>query len=160
MTPDTLIVYATHHGFTEKCATLLKEKLGARAELINLKKRHPDLSPYQSVLIGGSIHAGRIQKSIRQFCQKHKEVLVKRSVGLFLSCMLKGEEAQKEFNDAYPNWLREHAQAKAIFGGAYNFERMNAIERFIIRKISGTSESIERFDSSKFEAFVDKIIAG
>ena len=159
MTPDILIVYATRHGFTEKCASLLKEKLSTRAELCELKKRRPDLSPYATFIIGGSIHAGSIQKSIRLFCSKYKDILLERKVGLFLSCMQEGEEAQKEFEDAYPDWLREHAQAKAIFGGAFNFERMNAIERFMIRKISGLSESVERFDASKIEAFVSEITA-
>ena len=157
MTADTLIVYASHHGFTRKCALLLKEKLGERADLSELKGKQPDPTSYQCILIGSSIHAGSIQKSIKRFCFHQQPLLLKRKIGLFLSCMEEGEKAQQEFDEAYPDWLRNHARAKAIFGGAFDFERMNAIERFIIRKISGVNESVERFDPTKIDQFIKEI---
>jgi menaquinone-dependent protoporphyrinogen oxidase len=160
MKMDTLIVYATKHGFTSKCSVILKERLGNRCELHLLKGHEfPDPIDYQTILIGGSIHAGQIQKVIREFCRFHKDILLARKVGLFLSCMEKGEKALEEFNAAYPDWLRDHAKAKAVLGGAFYFDKMSLFERVIIRKVTGVNETVERLDSEKIEKFLAELLA-
>lgn len=157
---DTLIVYSSKHGFTSKCALMLKEKLGNKCDLHLLKgKNLPDPTDYETVLIGGSIHVGRIQKTISGFCQFHKDILLARKVGLFLSCMEKSEKALEEFNEAYPDWLREHAKAKAIFGGAFSFDKMNLIERMVIKRVTGVTEAVENIDSKSIDRFLADILA-
>ena len=47
----------------------------------------PNLSPYDTVLVGGSIHSGRIQKKVGQFCEALIEQLLTKKVGLFM-CFL------------------------------------------------------------------------
>jgi menaquinone-dependent protoporphyrinogen oxidase len=40
--------------------------------LYNLKKNDkPDLGQYDQIIVGGSIHAGMIQKSVKDFCKNH-----------------------------------------------------------------------------------------
>ena len=65
----TLILYATRHGCAEKCATKL----------------------------GGSIHAGKIQKGVKDFCAKNLEVLKGKRLGLYLCCMEEGPKAEAQF---------------------------------------------------------------
>ena len=62
----TLIVYRSKHGCTESCAEKLTEKTKDDTTLVNLKeKRGFDLADYDTVLVGGSIHVGRIQGVVR-----------------------------------------------------------------------------------------------
>jgi menaquinone-dependent protoporphyrinogen oxidase len=76
----TLIVYASKHGCTEKCAHKLQERITGEVEMLNLKKP-VTFSPekYDMIIIGGSIHAGKIQKRIKKFCLNHLDVLKKKN---------------------------------------------------------------------------------
>lgn len=79
----TLIFYTTTHGCTEKCATMLQQQLDGNTELINIKKSKPDeLKSYETIIIGGSIHAGQIQRKIKKFSQENLEILKTKKIGL------------------------------------------------------------------------------
>ncbi len=57
------ILFTTKHGSTEKASLLLKEKLNAETDIINLKDvKKPDISDYDTVILGASIYMGKIQK--------------------------------------------------------------------------------------------------
>jgi len=151
----TLIVYASSHGTTEKIANIIREKLdGTTVQTINLKsKTKIDLSNYQTIIIGGSIHAGSIQGELKSFIKENTITLMEKKVALYLCCMNEKEE-QNEFNNNYPELIRTHSTYNAIVGGEYIFERMNFIERFLVRKIAGVSKTISKI---RFEE-IDKIV--
>jgi len=130
----TLILYATTHGCTEKCALDLKSRLPGTVTTSDLKEGKPDLAQYDTVIIGGSIHAGNMQKRLKKFCSGHVQELRAKKLGLFICCMEEGEKAQKQFRDAYPKELIDHATATGFFGGAFSFEKMNPIKRAIIKR--------------------------
>ena len=154
----TLIVYATHHGCTEECAGRLSRGLGGEAELVRMPaRRAPKLDAYQRVLIGGSIHIGKVQGAVRRFCRENLEALLGKQVGLFLCCMAEGADAQKQLDDAFPEVLRRHARATGIFGGAFNFEKMNPLQRVMIRKISGQSESVTKIRDEAIGDFLAQL---
>jgi menaquinone-dependent protoporphyrinogen oxidase len=153
-----LIVYATKHGCTETCAEKLKVMLPDGADLFNLKlKQNTPLDPYGTVLIGGSIHAGRIQPSVRKFCESNGAALLQKKIGLFLCCMEEGEKAKTQFESVFPAELRDHASAEGLFGGAFNFEKMNWVERAIIKKIAKTDQSVSKIDEGKISRFVSDL---
>lgn len=154
----TLIIYSTRHGCTEECATKLEKQLNNDTELINIKKQKLDnLGNYEKVIIGGSIHAGHIQKRIKKFCQENLDTLKHKKIGLFLCCMEEGETAQKQFQEAFPTELIEHAIATGIFGGAFNFERMNFIEKAIIKKVAKIEQSMSKIDEKSIVEFAKKM---
>lgn len=153
----TLIVYASFHGTTEKVAQMIASKLGD-ATLLNLKKSGPiDLTGYQQVLIGGSIHAGRIQRVITEFCQRNLIQLLKIRLGLFI-CAMNEPAYEREFELAFPELLRNHAISKKVMGGEFVFERMNFIEKLLIRKIAGVSQSVSKIDEEAINQFVNDLI--
>lgn len=154
----TLIVYASHHGCTEECARRLQTRLGGGVDLVELRGR-PAVDPaaYDRVVIGGSIQAGKIQGGVRNFCRQHLETLLTKPLGLFICCMAEGEQAQKQFDGAYPEVLRRHARATGLFGGAFHFEKMNVLQRAIIRKISGTSENVEKIRQEAIDDFLTRL---
>lgn len=153
----TLIVYATNHGTTESVARKIQEKAHGEITLINLKHQEKiDLHPYDQVIIGGSIHAGLLQKRVRQFYEKNMSILLQKPIGLFLSCM-EENKAQEQFDRAYPEILRTHASSKQITGGAFNMDKMNFIERAIVKKVAGITESISNIKEDRIEALIKEM---
>jgi len=95
----TAIVYMTMHGTTYKVACLIKDLLNESSTiLVDLaKEKAPDLSLCSRIIIGGSIHMGKIQKEITSFCEHNKAVLLSKQYGLFLCCMYDGDKAIDQF---------------------------------------------------------------
>jgi menaquinone-dependent protoporphyrinogen oxidase len=154
----TAIVYMTKHGCTEKAARILNEKLAGEVKAFDLKSDgEPDLSAYDTVIIGGSIHAGKIQGRLKNFMEMRREELLTKRLGLYLCCMFEGETAQKQFEEAYPPELRDHASAAGLFGGEFDFSKMNFFERKIVKKVANIDESVSRINSGAIEEFADEI---
>lgn len=141
----TAIIYASHHGTTEKVANMIKGLAQGETEVINLKKTKTiDLNKYDKIIIGGSIHAGRVQSKLQKYCREHEAELTAKPLGLFLSCMEENEKAKTQFEMAYPDTLRSHAISSKLTGGEILFERMNFIEKFIMKKIGKTTETVSK----------------
>jgi menaquinone-dependent protoporphyrinogen oxidase len=151
---STLIVFATTHGCTEKAAQILGDCINDEVYIVNLKgASHPDLSSFNTIIIGGSIHAGKIQPLVKRFCHAQKDILKQMRLGLFLCCMEEGEKAKKQLNEAYPVELREHAIAIGLFGGEFDFDEMNFLQRAIIKKIAGASENVSKIKKDNIYQF-------
>ena len=146
----TAIIFASKHGTSSKVAHQLAALLGKdKTEIFNLKESvHLDLSNFESIILGGSIHAGGIQKSVRNFCTLHTVDLVQKPLGLFICCMDE-QRAMSEFETAYPELLRNHAKSRKVMGGEFLFDRLNFIEKFLVKKISGITSTVSKIDEDK-----------
>lgn len=151
----TALIYSTKHGTTEKVAKYISEIVGSeKAVLLNLKKhKEVNLSEFDYVIIGGSIHAGKIQDRIKKFMSVNEQELLGKPLGLYLCCMdaLKFEE---QFNNAFPENLRQHAKLCKFLGGEFLLERMNFIERGIIKKIAKINKSVSKIHYVIVDDFV------
>lgn len=156
---NTAIVYMTQHGCTEKAAKELKQLLPGTTELFNLyKEPDPDLRPFDTVIIGGSIHYGKIQAGVQKFCKAHHGELIYKNLGLYICCMETGKTAELEFENAFEEPLRRHALAKGIFGGEFNLKRMTSFERMIIRHIARVKESTSALDMNSIRRFAEQLV--
>lgn len=158
----TAIIFKTKHGTTEKVAYMLAKDLssdGSEVRVIDLAKtRQPHLVSYERIIIGGSIHVGKIQREIKTFCEKHSDILCTKKLGLYICCMeADDKKRQKEFEDAFSDKLKKHASAKAIMGGEFLLEKMNFIERLVVRKVAHTRESVHDIDTEAVEKFLKDI---
>ena len=155
----SLIVYCSTHGTTAKAAHLLRKRIEGDVIAINLDKTklHSDLELFDSVLIGGSIHAGSIQGKIKKFMKEHEDVLRRKNLGLFLCCMREGQEAYTQFENAFPPSLREAAIAKGLFGGEFIFSKMNFFEKIIAKSVSGSTEEISHLDLGSINDFAETV---
>jgi menaquinone-dependent protoporphyrinogen oxidase len=148
----------SRHGSAEKSARLLSEKVNGSITLFDLRKSEPSqLDGFDTVIIGGSIHFGRVQDKIKRYCLKNEKVLLDKKLGLYLCCMKKGEVAQQQFIDAFPTSLRQHAEVKGIFGGEFMFEKMNFLEKMIVRQVANVKESVSEIDLSVINHFAENI---
>ncbi len=144
-------------GCTEKCARRLKEDIGNGVDLLRIsRRRNYHLDAYDTIIIGGSIHDGLIQQSVRRFCQNYLPELLKKKVGIFICCMDPGVNEQEMIKKAFPEPLIAHALANGYFGGELNFKKMNLLTQIMTRKAARIEEEIE-LNSSKIRSFVEKI---
>lgn len=150
----TLVVYASRHGCAEKCAHLLVDNLSGEVDVVNLAKtKVPDLAVYDTVIIGGSIHMGKIQKSVTVFCQNEMKELLEKKVGLYLCCA-NLDVVEMQMKGAFPEPLYSHATAREHFGYTYDFSKMNFLERAAIKHVAKTDKSVEYYLMDNLERFV------
>jgi menaquinone-dependent protoporphyrinogen oxidase len=151
----SLIVYCSSHGTTEKAVQILSEWLEGEVYTLNLKKEklQMDLDNFESIIIGGSIHAGNIQRKIKHFIDEYHDELAGREIGLFLCCMNEGNSAIEQFNHAFPEDLRKNSTAMGLFGGEFLFAKMNFFEKQIVKKVSGVTSDQSKLDLKAIKEF-------
>ncbi len=151
---QTAIIYTTTHGSTEKIVNKMKHYFGEEhTQVINLKKvEHIDLDIFSRIVIGGSIHAGMIQKSIRDFCRDHAVELMEKPLALF-TCGMNESEFDQQMARAFPEMLRSHAKIVKPFTGEFLFDKMNFFQRLVVRKISGIQQSVCKINDEEIRLF-------
>lgn len=148
----------TTHGCTEQVVRQLQEKLDNETDLVNLKRDPiPDLEEYSRIIIGGSIHAGQIQKKVKEFCEKNMDVFRHKEIGLFICCMYEGQQAKDQLKNAFPEKLHQYSKVEAIFGGEFNFSRMNFLEKMIVKKVVHVKESVSNIDYKAIDRFAKRM---
>lgn len=156
----TGIFYISHHGTTEKVAKQINDETTQQSELINIKKsKGYDLNSYDLIVLGSSIHAGSNQRKMKKFIDKNLPVLLRKKLALILCCMDDTEKREQQFDDAYPEELRIHSSAKLLAGGEFLFEKMNFIEKAIIKKISGDDKNKSNIDNQAINNFIKTLNA-
>jgi|GEM_PF-352279 len=135
-TVNTLIAYASKKGFTYECAAALQQQINGKADLLDLAAvRKPDISGYNGVIIGGSIRASRLNRTVKRFCEMYAEELAdKQAIGLFL-CGLEKEKMQEYLHREFPQLLTEKAAAVSWLGGRMDLSQYNALTRWFLKRI-------------------------
>jgi menaquinone-dependent protoporphyrinogen oxidase len=155
--PHTLIAYSTTLGCTEQCASKLKEGLGEDVEMARIsRRRRYNLQKYETVIVGGSIHEGMIQRAVHKFCEGHLEELLKKNVGLFVCCMDPDANEEELIHQAFPDELVAHALTSGFFGGELNIKKMNLLQKIMTRKAARLHKEPD-IDFRKILDFAQKI---
>ena len=140
-----LIAYQSRYGATEGCARRLAQLIGDGASLVNLsKERRPALDGFDIVLIGGPIYAGKLPRAVLAFCERERNRLLERRVGLFICCLYRDERAAAELRSAFPDWLATHAFAADWLGGELHPDRLSCVHRLLVRSIPGATGDISQ----------------
>ena len=151
------IIYATRHGCTDKCAHTLANEIVPTPAIINLNTVDvKNVTSYDTIILGGSIHAGTVSKKLKKFIDKNQKVLLNKKIGLFICCLFEGDTAQKQFENTYPEGLRNSASAIGIFGGELDFEKMNFFEKTIVKKVANIEQSVSRINYPSIKNFASK----
>jgi menaquinone-dependent protoporphyrinogen oxidase len=156
----TLIAYRTKYGTTASCARQLAEKIGGEVTVHDLAAGPvPDVTAQDVVLVGGSIHAGKIQRQVVSFCERNRSALLARKVGLFLCCFFTGEEAVIQMQSAFPDWLLAHSFARAFPGGEIHYGRLTLIDRLLVRSLPRPAGDVSRMNPSALDELADAVKA-
>lgn len=154
----SLIIYATKYGCVEKAANILKSKLDGDVFIVNvMKEKVPNLDDYDNIILGGSIYAGKIQKTLTNYIKSNLPFLLHKRVGLFICAGEPEPKRTKELEEAFPAELFNHAVAKDVFGYEFCYEKFNLLDKFIMRSIKGVTKSYSDLSKQKIESFAKAI---
>ncbi len=154
----TAVIYISNHGTSEKVAKhIANSKLHREVNLYNLRDKQTfSLEAYDSIVLGCSIHAGSPQCKMKKFIKNNEELLLQKTIGLFLCCMNE-PEFESQFERAYPENIRDHAKAFVIPGGEFLLHKMNFIEKAIVKKVAKTDKSISKIDFDALDSFINEM---
>ncbi len=153
----TIIIYASKHGTTKKSAELLAKSLSEDVILVNaVKDRVPNLQEYDQIIIGGSIHMDKIQSQIRKLCDKNKDLLMRKRVGIFICCG--GKEVVDEQMKAAFDSLYEQAHARGYFGYEYDLSKMGFLSRMVVKNVGKVKESQFAIEEENIKNFATKML--
>lgn len=152
----TIILYTSRYGCTEKAAYLLKSRLGGEVEVVNLHKyKDPSLAMVDTVILGGSIYYGRIQKEMTAFLNKVSTQLADKRVGLFICAGMNGEQVKQELLTAFPEALRQKAIAVEAFGDEPDYKKMSLKDKLILRMVKGKGQSSSGLSTETIDRFAN-----
>ncbi|AHV97662.1 flavodoxin domain-containing protein [Paenibacillus sabinae] len=155
----TLILFTTRHGCTTKAAGLLQARMGQGTDAVNLMTDSvPELSEYETVILGGSIYYGGIQKQMTEFINKEQSRLASKKIGLFICAAEPEEKARKELEGAFPDVLRTRAAAADVFGDELDYSKLSLPERLIFRAVKGKSKKGKGLSLEKIDRFAAKML--
>jgi len=157
-----LIVYASKYGAVKKAANILSGELQKKnlsntsINISDLSNNNIDLSKYESIIIGGSIYFGKIQKSLIKFCKNNKDTLLNKTISFFV-CSGNEKEIDNHFENSFDSELLDHSLTKGYFGYEYNFEKMNCLYKIIVKKIAAINHSEYKIKIENIKSFVNKL---
>lgn len=133
-----IIMYTSKYGCTEKAAYLLKAQLGEETEVVNLMlAKEPSLDRYDTVILGGSIYYGKIQKEMTEYILKNQTELRDKRIGLFICAGTKREQAVQELKTSFPEDLFNEAVTKEVFGDEIYVQKLSFMDKIVLRMIKG-----------------------
>lgn len=154
----TLILYATKYGAAREAAQRLSDQLGGAA-IHDLKAGSvPGLEDFDTVILGSAIYAGSIRKEARTFLAAQKFELAQKRLGFYLCGISKDERTY--LKDNFPKELLEKAVATGLFGGKFDPEKANGLERLIMKAVAKQAGFIDTLDDEKIKQFANLFVEG
>ena len=157
---NTLIVFASRHGTTAEYAKKLLKLLDGNVDLCSLDERAnsmPDMSFYDTIVIGGSIHYGKNSKLVVRFVKNNIDFLRTRRLGLFVTSFYDGEKALEQLGNAYPKELQDNAIVADYFDGELLFPKLNFFEKLVAKAVLKADEVQPVIAKSKIVDFANKL---
>lgn len=137
-----LIAYASKSGTVRACVTRLCEGLkGLDVTAVDLTDEKTNAVDYDLVVTGASVRFGRLLPAERKFLREQKEVLLNKTLCLFLCCGL-AHEYEYYRENVFPKELRDAAYQNVYFGGRLSMDGLSFFERMFVRSLrSAITES-------------------
>lgn len=147
-----LIAYATKNGATKTVAEQIAQQVRASSgetkleiDLVNLSKdKVQTLGSYDNIVLGTSVYMGQARKPFKSFLATHKTELQKRSEDLVLFLCGATEEVSARdtlAGQVFTEPLLKSAGRYYHVGHIFDYQKMNWFEKFIMKKVAGTTES-------------------
>lgn len=133
----TIIIYASKYGCAADCAKYLKGRLSGDITLVDINNTDKlvEINAFDTVIIGGSVYAGRISKKLRDFCESNLTVLKQKRVGIFL-CAAVSDNFQEYLKTNFSAQLLQTVKTVKLFGSEARLDKMRFMDKMILKAIT------------------------
>ncbi|WP_151478301.1 flavodoxin domain-containing protein [Streptomyces albicerus] len=158
--PRVLVAYGTKNGSTAEIAEWMAQAMLERHVEADVRPaaQVDDLAPYDAVILGGGLYAGRWQRDASRFARRHRDALGRRPVWLFSSGPLDASAAERDIPPA-PGVARIvtrlDARGHATFGGRL----VEGAKGFIARQILNQGKGGDFRDREQIQGWAHGIAA-
>ncbi|MFG2030590.1 flavodoxin domain-containing protein [Streptomyces sp. NPDC048825] len=158
MTGNVLVAYGTTNGSTAQiaeavAAVLRKEGFTSEALPAGSVTR---VTPYDAVVVGGGLYAGRWHKDARRFVRRHRRELAERPLWLFSSGPLDASASERDIPPVpgvKKAMTRLDARGHVTFGGCLE----EGAKGFIARKIVSSGKGGDFRNFPEIEAWAARV---
>jgi len=156
---NTLIVYASKHGATERAAKKLSEKLSGNVDCFNLKKNIPEsLDGYERVVLGTSVYAGKLHKEFVDFIEINEHKLKEKEYAFFVCCGFE-EKAEAYLRENISDEFVDKALFVRYFGQEIVWKNMKFYERAALKMVAKVKDDIHDIRERDIEEAADVLNA-
>ena len=155
MDRQVLVTYATKYGATaeiaEKIAQVLRQA-DLRTNVIPTD-RVGDLQSYKAVVLGSAVYVGLWRKKAAKFLKANEKALAERPVWLFSSGPTgEGDPVEQVQGWRFPKGLQpiaDRIQPRdiAVFHGSVDVEKLNAIEKWMLKNVQAPTGDFRDWDA-------------
>ncbi|BDM65510.1 oxygen-independent protoporphyrinogen oxidase HemG [Shewanella sp. NFH-SH190041] len=167
---NTLILYASVHGHTEKICRYMAKQLTAMGDNVTVSHLTdaPTLTGFDKVLIGASIRHGKHNPAVQAYIAAHQHELESKANGFFSVSLvarkpLKNTPETNPYMQAFLAQINWQPKQLAVFGGRLNYQGYGFMDRNIIRFIMWMTKGptdpnvdLEFTDWQKVDDFIDR----
>lgn len=137
-----LVVFGSKYGSTAEVAAAIADGMGA--DLANVAA-HPDIRPYDVVVLGSPIYGGNYMQAVRDFVRSNRPLLAKRRVAAFITAAAtwempegltgdvdEGVFTQQEYADGLAKMTGGQVIESRGFGGRLDPEALDDSDRGVL----------------------------
>jgi len=159
-TERVLIAYGTKNGATAEIAEWIAEELREQGLDTDVRSAAEvrDIAPYDAVVLGAGLYAGRWQRDAAGFARRHRQALTRRPVWLFSSGPLDASATERDIPAARGVARivdRLDARDHVTFGGRLT----EGAQGFIARQILKQGKGGDFRDREQIRAWAQRIAA-
>ena len=158
MPTNVLVAYGTTNGSTAEIAEAIAEVLrkdGLTVEALPARSV-PSAAPYDAVVVGGGLYAGRWHKDARRFVRRHRKALAERPLWFFSSGPLDPSATERDIPPVpgvKKAMARLDVREHITFGGCLQEGAKGWVARMIVR--NGKGGDFRDFD--RIRAWAERI---
>ena len=154
-----LIAYASNNNTTEICAKMLAEKLSG-AETVNLTNARPDISDFDTIVIGSCIRFNMVHRAVLDFVKDNIDILMKANTAIYLCCGFP-EKSNQYLLHNFPKKLLNKCISIQCFGGRLKVKPYKVMDQLIIKTVKKNFKADSReleIDTDSINKMVDDIL--
>lgn len=160
---NAIILYASKYGSTKTLAERMGKEMGC--DVCDIKSYKGAIDAYDMVVFGANVYAGMLAKECKAFIKENQNVLVDKKTAMFL-CGLQKDTQEKVIRENLGEDFYKQLISADTLGGTLDFQKMNFMERQIIKAInkktpmfelSKKNELVILLDEDRIKSFVGEL---
>lgn len=154
---ENILVYSSKYGFTKEVSEYIKASVNEGISIFDVNNfDQSKIKEAKKIIFASSVYTGQMNKHIKELIKENKvEILNKKIVFLIVG----GNE--KEIKTVLSENVDEDILRNnplLIYGGySYNFEKLNFVYRYIVKKVAKISESKRDFREDNIKYMINEL---